>query len=237
MRRVVHEMRNHLAVAMSNIEAFLDGKLEPTEARLTAVLHALAEVDVLIDDLPRAEALSLPMELREQSIDVCSLIANESIAMEGFASERGVRFGVERCDCVHAACKSFNGDPQRIGQIVTNVLTNAIRYTPRGGSVAVVCRREGGSLEFTVNDDGPGIAADDLPRIFEPGFRGKSAGGEHGSGLGLSLVKDFVERQGGSVAVCSTPPGGATFTVRLPGMPVGSELCACDVSCPVHTAK
>jgi two-component system sensor histidine kinase BaeS len=212
-------MRNHLAVAVSNIEAFLDGKLEPTEARLTAVLHALAEVGVLIDDLPRVEA-ARPMELHEQSIDVCSLIANESTAMEGFASERGVHFQVERCDCASAACKNFYGDPQRIGQIVTNVVTNAIRYTPRGGRVGVVCRREGECLEFTVNDDGPGIAADDLPRIFEPGFRGKSAGKHHGSGLGLSLVKDFVERQGGSVAVRNTPPRGATFTVRLPGAPV-----------------
>ncbi len=97
-------------------------------------------MNVLIDDLPRAEAAK-PMQLREQSIDVCSLIANESTAMEGFASERGVRFGVERCNCVQEACKNFYGDPQRIGQIVTNVLTNAIRYTPRGGSVAVVCRR------------------------------------------------------------------------------------------------
>jgi len=215
-------MRNHLAVATSNIEAFLDGKLEPTEARLAAVLHALAEVDVLINDLPRAET-ARPMELHGQSIDVCGLIANESTAMEAFASERGVHFQVERCACVDAACKNFYGDPQRIGQVVTNVLTNAIRYTPRGGRVGVVCRREGGCLEFTVNDDGPGIAADDLPRIFEPGFRGKSAGEHHGSGLGLSLVKEFVERQGGSVAVSSTPLSGATFTVRLPGTPVVNE--------------
>jgi signal transduction histidine kinase len=215
-------MRNHLAVATSNIEAFLDGKLEPTEARLAAVLHALAEVDVLINDLPRAET-ARPMELHGQSIDVCGLIANESTAMEAFASERGVHFEVERCACVDAACKNFYGDPQRIGQVVTNVLTNAIRYTPRGGRVGVVCRREGGCLEFTVNDDGPGIAADDLPRIFEPGFRGKSAGEHHGSGLGLSLVKEFVERQGGSVAVSSTPLSGATFTVRLPGTPVVNE--------------
>jgi signal transduction histidine kinase len=235
MRRIVHEMRNHLAVAMSNIEAFLDGKLEPTQARLTAVLHALTEVDVLINDLPRTEAG--PLELHEQSIDVCNLIANESTAMEGFASERGVRFSVERCACVDAACANFYGDPQRIGQVVTNVLTNAIRYTPRGGSVGVVCRRDGGYLEFTVNDDGPGIAPDDLPRIFEPGFRGKSAGEHHGSGLGLSLVKEFVERQGGSVHVRSTPTSGATFTVRLPGTPVTSGPGACDGSCAVPTTR
>lgn len=236
MRRVVHEMRNHLTVAMSNIEAFLDGKLEPTEARLAAVLHALTEVDVLIDDLPRSEA-TRPMELHGQTIDVCSLIANESTAMEGLASERGVRFEVERCACVDAACKNFYGDPQRIGQIVTNVLTNAIRYTPRGGSVGVACRREGGCLEFTVNDDGPGIAADDLPRIFEPGFRGKSAGGHDGSGLGLSLVKQFVEGQGGSVAVRSTPASGATFTVRLPGRPVERDVCARQDDSSAHAPR
>lgn len=90
-------------------------------------------------------------------------------------------------------------------------------------SVGVVCRREGGCLEFTVNDDGPGIAADDLPRIFEAGFRGKSAGEHDGSGLGLSLVKQFVEGQGGSVDVRSTPMSGATFTVRLPGQQIVSD--------------
>jgi len=236
MRRVVHEMRNHLAVAMSNIEAFLDGKLEPTEARLTAVLHALGEVDVLINDLPRAGG-ERPMQIREQTIDVCGIISNEATAMEGLASERGVHFHVERCACVQQACKNFYGDPQRIGQIVNNVLTNAIRYTPRGGSVGVVCRREAGCLEFTVNDDGPGISPEDLPRIFEPGYRGKNVDKQSGSGLGLSLVKDFVEQHGGSVVVRSTPLRGATFTVRLPGTPVADAVCGCDGGCAMHTTN
>lgn len=233
MRRVVHEMRNHLSVAIANIEAFLDGKLEPTEARLTAVLQALGEVDVLINDLPRADEAQ-PMQVREQTIDVCRLILNESTAMEGFASERGVHLHVARCGCGHQACKSFHGDPQRIGQIVTNVLTNAIRYTPRGGTVSVSCRREAGCLEFTVSDDGPGIIPEDLTRIFDPGFRGKAAAQHAGSGIGLSLVKDFVEQQGGSIFVSSKPAHGATFTVRLPGVPTGNGACTCDPGCLSH---
>jgi signal transduction histidine kinase len=107
------------------------------------------------------------------------------------------------------------------------VLTNAIRYTPAGGSVDVVCRRDAACMEFTVRDDGIGIAATELPRIFERGFRGGGAESQAGSGIGLSLVKDFVDAAGGSIAVESVVAQGSTFTVRLPGS-FGRAATVCD---------
>jgi signal transduction histidine kinase len=216
MRAVIHEMRNHLAIAVANLEAFLDGKLQPTPARLTAVLQALNEIDVLIDDLPRDGAAMI--ESHVETIDVCQLITNEVTAMEGYASERDVRIDLEMCETIGPDCPHFLGDPTRIAQIVTNVLTNAVRYSPKGGVVSVVCRRSFDSLEFSVRDEGPGIAADEIPRIFERDFRGSASAAFPGSGIGLSLVKQFVEFHGGSIAVDSVPGAGATFTIRLPGM-------------------
>ncbi len=248
MRQVIHEMRNQLAVAVANIEAFIDGKIEPTPARLKAVLQALGEMDVLMNDLSRIRndvearngdgahlaAFDRPskqsMATTMQPIDVCRLILNETTGMEATAQAKGVRFAVNLCAIADGACANFLGDPVRIGQILKNVLLNAIRYTHVGGSVEVKCQRRDGQLVFTVDDGGPGVSDDELVRIFERGFRGSASASSPGSGIGLALVKEFVEQQGGSIEVGRGPAGGAEFTVSLPGRVVdenhGCDACA-----------
>jgi signal transduction histidine kinase len=100
--------------------------------------------------------------------------------------------------------------------VAANLLDNAVKYTPRGGSVALGVRREGAEAVFQVRDSGPGIPPEDQPRIFDRLFRGDRSRSERGLGLGLSLVKAIVEAHRGQVAVDSTPGQGSTFTVRLP---------------------
>ena len=220
MRAVIHEMRNHLAVAVANVEAFIDGRIEPTQARLGAVLQALEEIDRLIGDLKAAESessLRAQMVSELRAIDVCRLISNEATAMEAAARERGIDFSVQRCEAVHPACRTFLGDPVRIGQIVNNVMSNAIRYTPRGGAVEVDCHRGPGELVFSVRDAGPGVTESDEAHMFEAGFRGSASRGTAGSGIGLSLVKSFVEEHGGSIEVKNSLERGATFAIKLPG--------------------
>jgi two-component system sensor histidine kinase BaeS len=110
-------------------------------------------------------------------------------------------------------------DPVRIGQVVTNLVGNAIKFTPRGGSVTVDVRGEpGGGASITVADTGIGIEAAELPRIFDRFFRGSRASEARGSGsgLGLAIVRGIVEMHGGTVAVESRPGAGATFRVVLP---------------------
>lgn len=226
MRAAIHEIRNHLAVAIGGIEACLDKKWEPSDAHLSGVLQALREVDALIDDLPRDRTIEF--ETRLVTIDVCRLIRNELTAMEGFALERGVGLKVKTCDGIQSSCARFFGDPVRISEIVTNVLTNAIRYTPAGGTVTVDCGRDANSLVFRVTDDGPGVREDERAKIFERGFRGSAGAGLPGSGIGLALVKDFVERQGGSIDVSDGAGHGATFTVRLPGASDGAGCAGCE---------
>jgi len=133
MQAAIHELRNHLSVAMCNIEAFLDRKLEPSDVRLNAVWQALHEVDRIIDDLPGGPTVEFGTHV--VSIDVCRLIANHVTAMEGFAAERGVRLTTQACDMTHADCAQFLGDPVRIAEIITNVLLNAINFTPPSGEV------------------------------------------------------------------------------------------------------
>ena len=217
MRRVVHEIRNHLAVAIANVEAFRDGVFEPTPARLAAVLQALGEVDVLLGELPRDAGAAVDLVTRAQHFNVCAVISNEVTAFDALARERGIAFSVEQCVSSGTACSGFDGDPVRVAEIVANVIGNAIRYTAAGGSIHVDCRRGALGLALTVTDGGPGVEPDELRRIFESGYRGSAAAGIAGSGEGLALTARFVADHGGRISVSNAPGGGAIFSIDLPG--------------------
>ncbi len=223
MNSIIHEIRNHLAVAVANIEAFRDGILAPTPERLGAILQALEEAGVLLDELPRVQASAPSGESLERemgTMNVCDVISNEVIALEGAAATRGIGFNVQKCAATVAACHVFHGSPLRIAEIVNNVVSNAIRYTPSGGHIDVDCRQSDGRLVLTVTDGGPGVATEDRERIFEAGYRGKAAVGLAGSGLGLGLARRFVEAHGGTIDLAENDGTGARFVVTLPGMPV-----------------
>jgi len=216
MSSVIHEIRNQLAVAVANVEAFRDGVLQPTPERLGAVLQALAAATALLRDLPAADrAAAFASEPRR--IDACDIIAKAVLSFESLAAGKSIDFVVHQSTVHDEACPAFFGDPVRVAQIVGNILSNAIRYTPSGGRVEVDCRRVGGSLAITVTDDGPGIRSDEIGKIFDDGFRGLAAARTEGSGLGLGLAARFVHAHGGSIAVNTMPGHGARFTVRLPG--------------------
>jgi signal transduction histidine kinase len=216
MNNMIHEVKNHLAVAVANVEAFRDGVFEPSPARLEAVLQALAEVDVLLGQLPHGMAAAT-LVASMKPMDVCSVITNEVLALEASAQQHGVTFEVHQCESTGEACRRFGGDPTRVAEIVNNVVSNAIRYTPAGGRIEVDCRPADGTLVLTVTDTGPGITEADRKRIFDAGYRGEASGGTSGSGLGLALAKRFAEEHGGSIDVMSAPGAGAQFAVKLPG--------------------
>jgi two-component system, OmpR family, sensor histidine kinase BaeS len=215
---LVHEMRNQLAIVRANLEAFLEGKLAPTPARLQAILQAVAQLDALIDDL-RTDRATQAFESRPTVIDVCELLQREFRAIEAVAIAKKIAVQIHACPHVDARCREFSGDPLRIGQIVKNVLINAVRYTPDGGSITINCARRPDHLEITVADSGPGVAAQEFERIFRPGERGAaaSASGVQGSGFGLAIVKELVAQEGGNVRVSSSTPHGARFVIELPG--------------------
>jgi two-component system sensor histidine kinase BaeS len=112
-------------------------------------------------------------------------------------------------------------DADRFGQVLGNLLDNALRHTPEGGTVTLTCRRIDHWVEYRVADTGQGVAAEHLPHLFDRFFRADTARDRRhgGSGIGLAIAKALVEAHGGGISVASAGPGlGATFTVRLPGI-------------------
>jgi two-component system sensor histidine kinase MprB len=137
----------------------------------------------------------------------------------------GLRFAVETTPW------PMVGDPQSLERAVTNLLDNAVKWSPPGGTV-VVSLHEG---VLTVADQGPGIADADLPHVFDRFYRAEEARAKPGSGLGLSIVAQAVARHGGSVSAGRSPSGGAEFVLRLPGLPPSVSVSLTDDSASSQT--
>jgi signal transduction histidine kinase len=158
-----------------------------------------------------SEAESGTMQLRREPVPLADVVARAVDLYRDVADAKGVTLvAAAPADIVVTA------DRTRLEQVAANLIDNAVKYTPPGGRVEVQVRREADAAVLCVRDTGPGIPADELPRIFDRLFRGDTSRAERGLGLGLSLVKAIVEAHGGSVEVGSEPDHGSTFTVKLP---------------------
>jgi two-component system, OmpR family, sensor histidine kinase BaeS len=214
---LIHEMRNELAVARANLEGIVDGKFAPTTERLLGIIQALEQLDVLIEGL-RVESPDVAMSARASPINVCELLNREYGSIVPMAMAKNVKVEVRRCSTTSPECAQFYADPTRVGQITKNVLLNAIRYTPQGGTVTIDCSRGGNQLEVRISDSGPGVAKEEAQAVFASGYRGSASDGTAGSGFGLAIVKQLVEAEGGTVTVAGSDKHGALFTIRLPGV-------------------
>jgi signal transduction histidine kinase len=125
------------------------------------------------------------------------------------ASDHGVRLELD------VATATVQGDPSRLRQLVAILVDNAVRYTPPDGTVRVDVRRDGDRARLVVEDDGPGIRADDLPRVFDRFWRASDAP-DGGSGLGLAIAAWIADRHAGSIRAENRTSGGARFVVELP---------------------
>jgi signal transduction histidine kinase len=151
------------------------------------------------------------MKLNSSQVELATLVGEVTDLYEDAAEEAGVELRVSVRGQV-----TVNADRDRLRQALANLVDNAMKYTPRGGRVEVSAAREDRAVIIRVADTGPGISEQDLPRIFDRLYRGDQSRATRGLGLGLSLVRAYVEAQGGTVTVNSTPGAGATFTLRLP---------------------
>ncbi len=224
VNELIHEMRNELAVAKANLEGLIDGKLAPSRERLLGILQALSQLDSLIEDL-RVINPNAQMSLHPILIDVCELLDREYAAIDALARAKDITVSIHRCAVRSERCAQFYGDPARIGQIVKNILLNAVHYTPSGGTVSVDCDHPSDQLEVRISDSGPGIREGEINELFEAGFRGSASAHTDGSGHGLAIVKQIVEAHGGVVTAAAASAHGASFTVRLPGVAPAGERC------------
>ena len=210
LAEVSHELRTPLTVIQGNVEAMLDGVYPADREHLERVQAETRQLERLIDDLRTlslAETGQLP--LQRETTDVMAL-AQEVV--EGFQAEADaadVQLGVEAA----AGLAEQEVDARRVRQVITNLVSNALRHTPTRGSVTVSVSAAGRGFVLAVADTGRGMTADAVEHAFERFWReGESAG----AGLGLAIVRDLVEAHGGTATIRSEPGEGTTVTCTFP---------------------
>lgn len=207
---VTHELRTPLTIIQGNLEAVLDGVYPADPAHLRSLLEETQVISRLVDDLRTlALAESGALQLRKEPTDLVVLISETVAAFRSQAQAAGVSLDVE----ANHDLPLLNLDPERIHQVLSNLLSNALRYTPRGAKIFICCRAGGGDALIEVQDSGPGIPADELPHVFERFYKSRDSGG---MGLGLAIAKHLVQAHGGTIRAHSEPGRGTGIEVRLP---------------------
>jgi two-component system OmpR family sensor kinase/two-component system sensor histidine kinase BaeS len=226
---VAHELRTPLHVIQGNLEGVLDGVYQPTPEHIAATLEETRLLARLVSDLQTlslAEAGALPLHpTRLLAVD---LLQNAAASFAGAAAAAGLEIVVETGDS--AGDLALEGDPDRLDQVLSNLVANALRHTPPGGRItlragSLPAEGEAEGVRLEVVDTGAGIAPEDLPFIYDRFWRGdrsrtRQAGA--GSGLGLAIARQLVQAHGGRITASSQPGQGAAFTIDLPRRAPGS---------------
>lgn len=219
LANIAHELRTPLAVIQGHLEGMIDGVIEPSKEQLSSLHEEAIRLNRLIKelrDLSLAEVRQLALE--KSSTDINQLINRVVTMLRPMADEKKI---IVRCFLVEDV-PDLTVDNDRMNQVFYNILVNAIRYSPVNSEVQVTTSLEeketGQWLTVSIKDNGPGIAAEDVPYVFDHFYRGDKSRDRKsgGSGLGLAIVKQLVEIHGGQVAVNSQVGKGSIFEVLLP---------------------
>lgn len=211
---IAHELRTPLTILRGRLHGLVDGLIEASPDEAERLLRQVDQLSRLVEDLrtlAHAEARQLSLDTRplEPSDTVRMVIADLQPAAE-----------LAGATITHRLTPlELSADPVRLYQIIANLMTNAIKHSPRGGTIAVTLDRDRHDAILSITDDGPGFSADDATRLFLPFWRARASrdSGQSGSGLGLTLTARLVEAHAGTIAAANrTDRPGATFTVRLP---------------------
>ena len=210
MADVAHELRTPLAAMQGRLEGMLDGVYATDHAHVAQVLDDTRMLGRLVEDLRTlAHADSGTLALQREPTDV-GVVAADAVSLSRAAADaRDVRVTT----AIASGLPLLDVDPLRVREVMANLVGNAIRHSPSGGVVTVAVRTHDGRVVATVSDQGPGIAAADLPRIFDRFYKGA---GSNGSGLGLTIARNLAEAHGGTVSAANRPEGGTTLTFTLP---------------------
>jgi two-component system OmpR family sensor kinase/two-component system sensor histidine kinase BaeS len=213
---IAHELRNPLAVQRASLEALQDGIYPLSPENLAPVLEQNLLLNRLVDDLRTlASADAGQLKLEPAPTDFQSLISQVIQRFSAQASNQSVAI---RLEPVVTPLPLVRLDSFRIEQIIGNLLSNALRYTPEGGFIELDIAQEGSTIRLSVHDSGPGIPSDSLPYVFERFYRADKSRSREvgGSGLGLAIAQKLAQAHGGSLMAANHPQGGAIFTLTLP---------------------
>ncbi len=210
LRTPLTRLRGHAEMALQSAASVKPDEYEEVLATVVEQTDQAVALLSALMDISEAEQNTLHLDLKKCSL---SLLASQVCDMYSFiAEEKNQSLILKAPEEV-----PVRGDAVRLRQVLGNLLDNAVKYSPEGGTITVRCRLEGGWGIFEVDDQGPGVSAGERERIFERLYRGDRSRGSRGLGLGLSLVKALVEAHNGSVGVQRAPEGnGARFFVKIP---------------------
>jgi signal transduction histidine kinase len=214
-----HDLRTPLTGIRVRVEALNDGLVADaaTQQRYyQAILADVLSLNTLLDDmleLAQLDAAGLKLETTRSSL---SEVIDESLQrLDPLAQGRGTEMVAD----IGAGVDPLPLNAAKMSRVLDNLLANALRYAPREGRVRVTAVRDGDVVTVTVEDNGPGFSADDLPRLFEQFYRGEQARSRAtgGAGLGLAIARGIVEAHGGRIWAENLPEGGARVAFELPG--------------------
>lgn len=208
---VAHELRTPIAVLQAGHEAMLDGFTDPTAEHLGSLRDEVIRLARMVDDLQRlASAEAAAMQLTFVRRNLAAVAATAAASLVDTFEAANITL-VERLAKVDVLC-----DPLRMHEVVVNLLTNAMKFTPAGGQVTLETVQCDGTGRLTVSDTGIGIPADELPHVAERFFRGQRSAEVAGSGIGLTIVTELVKAHNGTLGIQSKQGQGTTVTVTLP---------------------
>lgn len=208
---VAHELRTPVAVLQVGHEALLDGVTEPTPEELGSLRDEVLRLARMVDDLQTmaaADAAVLQLTRERHDLGDIAASAADSLARRFETAEVTLRRRLSPALAL--------ADGRWMHQVVTNLLSNALKFTPAGGTVTISTREDGASAVLEVEDTGVGIPSDELPRIFDRFWRGQAAAQTSGSGIGLAVAAELVWAHGGTLTAASEPGAWTRMTLTLP---------------------
>ncbi len=205
-----HELLTPLTVIQGNLEGMLDGIYPADEAHLRALLNETHSLSHLLEDLRTlALAESGALQLKKEPVDLAPFLRSVASLFQAQAASAKVNINITVADNL----PQVELDPNRMRQVLSNLLANALRYSPEGGSIRISGENDGKNLLIAIKDEGPGISSGDLPHVFERFYKSTDSGG---MGLGLAIAKHLVEAHGGTISAENEPAGGTIMRIRLP---------------------
>jgi two-component system OmpR family sensor kinase/two-component system sensor histidine kinase BaeS len=212
MADIAHELRTPLSVIQGRLEGLVDGVYPRDDATIGEVIDETKLLARLVDDLRTlANAESGTLTLRKESTDPAALIQE---VVRSFADDAQSKKISIRTD-LPPDLPIVTIDPLRIREVLVNLISNAVRSTPEAGDIVVAARVESEHVAVSVTDSGPGIAPQDLPKIFDRFYKGATS---RGSGLGLTIARDLIHGHGGAIRAENVPGNGAMLTFTIPNV-------------------